>query len=99
MATTWTLSFARVERERPEAADLLRLCSYLAPDDIPRDLLAGGVAANTALRAELRSKLQTPLLFPDIQLCTDNAAMIASAAYYWQEPADNPYKLTVIPSI
>jgi N6-L-threonylcarbamoyladenine synthase len=62
-------------------------------------LIAGGVAANLALRETLKVRLYAPLLYPDIKLCTDNAAMIASAAYYWQQPADNPYKLTVIPSL
>jgi len=62
-------------------------------------LLAGGVASNQALREGLRSTLKTPLLYPDIKLCTDNAAMIAAAAYYWQQTADNPYKLSVIPSL
>lgn len=62
-------------------------------------LLAGGVAANSLLRETLRDKLTAPLHCPDIKLCTDNAAMIASAAYYWHQPADNPYKLSVIPSL
>ena len=62
-------------------------------------LLAGGVAANQALRKELGRKLKAPLLCPDIKLCTDNAVMIASAAYYWHQTANNPYKLTVIPSL
>jgi N6-L-threonylcarbamoyladenine synthase len=62
-------------------------------------LLAGGVAANQSLRNHLSERLNPSLLCPDIKLCTDNAAMIASAAYYWQQPADNPYKLAVIPSI
>ncbi|MGH7156835.1 MAG: tRNA (adenosine(37)-N6)-threonylcarbamoyltransferase complex transferase subunit TsaD [Candidatus Saccharimonadales bacterium] len=62
-------------------------------------LLAGGVAANQGLRQVLQARLQTPLLYPDIKLCTDNAAMITSAAYYWQQKADNPYKLAVIPSL
>lgn len=62
-------------------------------------LLAGGVAANSTLREALRAKLKSPLLCPDIKLCTDNAVMIASAAYYWHQPADNPYKLAVIPSL
>lgn len=62
-------------------------------------LLAGGVAANETLRLMLEEKLKTPLIYPDIKLCTDNAAMIASAAYYWQKPADNPYQLAVIPSL
>ena len=52
-------------------------------------LLAGGVAANVALRervdAELRRQLgDDAVMFrvPPIELCTDNAAMIAGAAYY-----------------
>jgi N6-L-threonylcarbamoyladenine synthase len=61
--------------------------------------LAGGVAANKSLRNVLAKSLKAPLLCPDIKLCTDNAAMIASAAYYWQQPADDPYKLAVIPSL
>jgi N6-L-threonylcarbamoyladenine synthase len=61
--------------------------------------IAGGVAASKRLREVIESALGCPLLYPDIKLCTDNAAMIASAAYYWQQPADNPYKLTVIPSL
>jgi N6-L-threonylcarbamoyladenine synthase len=62
-------------------------------------LLAGGVAANQSLRNELEARLRTPLFYPDIKLCTDNAVMIASAAYYWQQPANNPYQLQVIPSL
>lgn len=47
--------------------------------------LAGGVAANTALREEIskRSKKEKiKVIYPPIVLCTDNAAMIGSAAYY-----------------
>lgn len=62
-------------------------------------LLAGGVAANQPLRRELQNRFGERLHCPDIKLCTDNAAMIASAAYYWHQPADNPYKLAVIPSL
>jgi N6-L-threonylcarbamoyladenine synthase len=48
-------------------------------------LLAGGVAANTALRARLAAGLEPlgiALRFPPVALCTDNAAMIAGAAYF-----------------
>jgi tetratricopeptide (TPR) repeat protein len=34
VAATWELSFNKLS---PEAADLLRLCAFLAPDDIPLD--------------------------------------------------------------
>jgi N6-L-threonylcarbamoyladenine synthase len=62
-------------------------------------LVAGGVAANNTLRKVLTERLNTPLFYPDIKLCTDNAVMIASAANYWHQTADNPYKLSVIPSL
>src|SRR5690606_6804745 len=45
-------------------------------------IVAGGVAANKGLRAELESKFadtDIPLLIPPLSLCTDNAAMIAAA--------------------
>lgn len=47
-------------------------------------LLAGGVAANLHLRnlLELRGRdLGLPVYYPGLQLCTDNAAMIAGNAY------------------
>jgi N6-L-threonylcarbamoyladenine synthase len=45
-------------------------------------LVAGGVAANAALRAQLAERLTIPFRYPPLALCTDNAAMIAAAAYY-----------------
>jgi N6-L-threonylcarbamoyladenine synthase len=48
-------------------------------------LLAGGVAANAALRARLAAglgQLGVALGYPPVALCTDNAAMIAGAAYF-----------------
>ncbi|AKI98047.1 tRNA (adenosine(37)-N6)-threonylcarbamoyltransferase complex transferase subunit TsaD [Kosmotoga pacifica] len=46
-------------------------------------VFAGGVAANRYLRnkAQVLSKDKYNLYFPPIELCTDNAAMIAMAAY------------------
>ncbi len=49
-------------------------------------LLAGGVAANTELRRRLRRKMQeegVEVICPPVELCTDNAAMIASAGYFY----------------
>ncbi|MDO8686158.1 MAG: tRNA (adenosine(37)-N6)-threonylcarbamoyltransferase complex transferase subunit TsaD [Clostridiales bacterium] len=48
-------------------------------------VLAGGVAANKALREKITNMSKNEQLtpyFPDISLCTDNAAMIGSAAYF-----------------
>lgn len=44
VATTWELSFQRIERENPAAAELLRLCAFLAPDAIPEQLIVWGTA-------------------------------------------------------
>jgi len=39
VATTWEMSFQQVERRSPPAAALLNLCVFLAPDDIPLDIV------------------------------------------------------------
>lgn len=47
--------------------------------------IAGGVAANSGLRVELKNeaeKLGWRIYIPEFQYCTDNAAMIAMAAHY-----------------
>lgn len=44
--------------------------------------VAGGVAANSALRSMVRDRSTVPVLLPALKYCTDNAAMIASAAYF-----------------
>ncbi len=48
-------------------------------------VLAGGVAANSLLRSESSRKAEEEgfgVFYPGLVLCTDNAAMIACAAYY-----------------
>lgn len=48
-------------------------------------VLAGGVAANSGLRVRLSSRAKVEgihLHIPPLELCTDNAAMIASAGYF-----------------
>ena len=42
--TTWSLSFERVEQKSPAAADLLRLCACLAPEDISEQILTQGAS-------------------------------------------------------
>lgn len=54
-------------------------------NDLKRIVVAGGVAANSFLRKELdkaTKKHKLEVYFPSLKYCTDNAAMIASAAYY-----------------
>jgi nucleoside phosphorylase len=44
VATTWEISFRKVEQNNPAAADLLRFCSFLAPEAIPEELITKGVS-------------------------------------------------------
>ena len=47
--------------------------------------IAGGVAANRTLRAAMTQACEqngVELYYPSLELCTDNAAMIGTAAYY-----------------
>ena len=47
--------------------------------------MAGGVSANSLLRRMMQQECDEagiPLYMPRLSLCTDNAAMIGSAAYY-----------------
>ncbi|MBV8726529.1 MAG: tRNA (adenosine(37)-N6)-threonylcarbamoyltransferase complex transferase subunit TsaD [Candidatus Eremiobacteraeota bacterium] len=51
-------------------------------------IVSGGVAANSALQAEMRKwgrANNVPVLIPPPKYCTDNAAMIAAAAYFQGE--------------
>ena len=50
--------------------------------DATEVLVAGGVSANTALREAMIARAERPVRVPPLSLCTDNAAMIAAAAYY-----------------
>ena len=48
-------------------------------------VLAGGVSANTFIRKkfdELSEEKNIKIYYPELKLCTDNGAMIASAGYY-----------------
>jgi tetratricopeptide (TPR) repeat protein/nucleoside phosphorylase len=42
VATTWSLSFQKIEQVNPAAVELLRLCAFLAPDKIPEELIRDG---------------------------------------------------------
>lgn len=53
--------------------------------NINKIALAGGVSANSYIRKafkELEEKENVQVYYPELKLCTDNAAMIASAGYY-----------------
>ncbi|HUY86923.1 MAG TPA: tRNA (adenosine(37)-N6)-threonylcarbamoyltransferase complex transferase subunit TsaD [Acidimicrobiales bacterium] len=65
--------------------------------------LAGGVAANSALRARMADECNRNglgIFVPPISLCTDNAAMVAAAGW-WRFSSDGPTGLDkgAIPSL
>lgn len=64
-------------------------------------VIAGGVAANTELRRQLSARLPLNIEYAPTQLCTDNAAMIATLGYYYAQKMDpiDPFDLEVIPSL
>ena len=68
-------------------------------------VIAGGVAANSALREELvkrvSDKLPNPVIFTPPELCTDNAAMVATLGAFQAvlSESQNPLKLEVKPSL
>ena len=66
-------------------------------------VLAGGVASNSALRegmAQACAKRGYKLYFPSPIYCTDNAAMIGSAAYYeYQKGARGGWDLNAVPNL
>ena len=59
VARTWLLTFGKLTGDRPAAAELLRLCAFLDPDDIDLDVLAAGATgAGGALAAALGDRLE-----------------------------------------
>src|SRR5262245_11724869 len=63
-------------------------------------LLAGGVAANARLREELARRAAVPVRCPPLALCTDNAAMIAAAAFYrFEDGRQDGWDLDVQPNL
>jgi N6-L-threonylcarbamoyladenine synthase len=63
-------------------------------------VLAGGVSANMRLREEMGRRAGVPVRCPPIWLCTDNAAMVAAAAYYrFNEGLQSGWDLDVVPNL
>lgn len=76
----------------------VQACEEYSPASV---VIAGGVAANQELRRQLKEALPLPIEYAPMSLCTDNAAMIASLAYFHAlsvEPTD-PLDMEVVPSI
>jgi len=64
-------------------------------------VIAGGVAANQELRRILSDRIPLPIEYAPMDLCTDNAAMVATLGYYYAQKKQptNPFELEVVPSL
>jgi len=64
--------------------DVLVEKTLMAAEDfeVKEIIVAGGVSANKRLREKMLSESPIPVHIPPLSLCTDNAAMIAGAAYF-----------------
>lgn len=65
-------------------------------------VIAGGVAANSELRRQLTDTLPLPIEFPDLKLCTDNGAMVATLGCFKAingQPTADPYTLDIAPNL
>lgn len=73
--------------------------------DVTQILVAGGVSANSRLRARMRERgadtADRHVYFPPLFLCTDNAAMIAAAGYWagWRVGRRSGLDLDVVPGL
>jgi N6-L-threonylcarbamoyladenine synthase len=65
-------------------------------------VIAGGVAASSALRATISKRISTDITYTDMKLCTDNGAMIASLGYFMakcKQLVANPFTLDIVPNL
>jgi N6-L-threonylcarbamoyladenine synthase len=62
-------------------------------------LISGGVSANKSLRETFQEKSRYPIHIPPLDLCTDNAAMVAGAGYYrFQNGQRDDLDMDVLPN-
>ncbi|HEX7259972.1 MAG TPA: tRNA (adenosine(37)-N6)-threonylcarbamoyltransferase complex transferase subunit TsaD, partial [Candidatus Saccharimonadia bacterium] len=61
------------------AGRLLQAYEAHSPSSV---VIGGGVAANQALRSKVATLLPVTVGYPPLDLCTDNAAMVASLGYF-----------------
>jgi len=64
---------------------------------IKKIVVVGGVAANSRLRERLLSQKNFEIFFPSMELCTDNAAMIAACAAFHHRVLGQSDSLDIAP--
>jgi N6-L-threonylcarbamoyladenine synthase len=65
-------------------------------------VIAGGVAASPELRRQLAEAFPGSLEYPDMKLCTDNGAMVATLGCFkvlFDQPTADPYTLPIAPNL
>jgi N6-L-threonylcarbamoyladenine synthase len=66
-------------------------------------VIAGGVAASPELRRQLTEALPgVDIEYPDMKLCTDNGAMVATLGCFkamLDQPTADPYSLAIAPNL
>ena len=68
--------------------------------DVKKIALAGGVSANSYIRENFKNIKGIDVYYPEISLCTDNAAMIAAATYYdYKAGKTSDLTLNAIPNL
>ena len=75
---------------------------YCSQNNPIKLVLAGGVSANSYIRNAFMDleKEGIQIYMPDLKLCTDNAAMIASAGYYNYLAGNlSDYTLNAVPNL
>jgi len=67
VAKTFTIAFERLQEHNPDAAHLLTLCCFLAPDEIPEELfLRGASQAQPTIQAMLSDPFCLNAIFKDL---------------------------------
>lgn len=74
-------------------------CEEFHPKSV---VIAGGVAASQELRRQLTERIPLPLDYPDLKLCTDNGAMVATLGCFkvsLKQSVADPYSLAIDPNL
>ena len=73
VATTWDISFEQARKDSSAAVDLLRLCAFLGPDDIPLEVILQGIEH---IPQPLSAALQDPLQLDKAIIALRNYSLV-----------------------